>query len=222
MARKVSARHRRAGLLAAATGAAAALLILGSAPAHGQESTSPLTPIPEVSPVEAPPTVESVEQAPSSREQGSSNTVQESPTSTAVITGLVTAGSAILGVAITQFGAFRLSRNQRRGDRTVAQLDELRMKIGELDAAYAQAAEAEFASSESRALDGAIRSYERAWRMVDDQRIRGLAKRYHEKLKSFTVEEGDLEVEEPTTRADVDAASSELIDRIRSVWSKVA
>lgn len=216
--------HRHAGMLAAAiTGGA--LLILSPAHAYGQEPPAPPLTVPaEATPNEAAPTIVpttvevpplKLELAPAVEKDASSSIP------TAVVTGLVGGVSAILGVAITQFGAFRLSRRQRRGDRTIAQLDELRSMIGDLDDAYVKAVDAAAGSPESRDLDNAIRKYERARRMVEDATTQRLATTYHEKLRTFIVEQGDDEVESPTTRVDVDNASDALIDRIRTVWSDV-
>lgn len=179
--------------------------------------TSPSTPpsisdSPPATPVVPMPTSIKVEMSGGGSSSASKN---------AVITGAVGGISAILGVALTQFGAFMISRRQRRGDRMVAQLDELKTRTNELDSAYAEAKNSEFATTESHALDVAIRRYERAWRMVGDARIHSLAPAYHEKLKSFTVEGDDLEVENPTTRIDVDTASSALVDRIRAILNEI-
>ncbi|UDF20131.1 hypothetical protein [Rhodococcus qingshengii] len=181
------------------------------------ESSAPATaPIPS----DFTPTQPSVP-TPSEATTAEKQNTQQSSTQTAVVTGLVGGISAIVGVAITQFGAFRLSRRQRRGDRVIAQLDELRESIHTLDTAYADAQSSDFATADSRALDGAIRKYDRAWRMVNDADVRRLAPLYHETLRSFTVEAGDLEVESPTTRIDVERSSNELIDRIRKALTAV-
>lgn len=217
----------RVGMLS--LGIAFGLLFVAPSGASSQPQPTPPTAAPtglvpsvqtEVS-TDVMPSVTSTPPAVPSSQPGSGPT---SSTPGAVVAGLVGGLSAILGVAITQLGAFRLSKNQRRSDRRSTQLDELRQSIEVLDGAYAAATGSDHASRESRDLDLAIRAYGRAWRMTSDSKIQRLAEGYHEKLKLYSVQGEDLDgLDEASviTRVDLDRSSHKLVDRIREVLDEL-